>query len=466
MTSDDGNDVNLGITRKRWMHPSFLSFSSFHSIKIHLSWMHPSSRRGGTQGRLATFQPIIRGDKMAELTNVLNYRRIADVVRAAQRVAIEHENAPDKRKRLRTFSLQEAAALIGMPLHDVTAHRKDARAATSRRRMTFEELGSLRQSLYATRGEIRLLPARRHELGEELATVVFSNFKGGSAKTTSSVHFAQYMALRGYRILLVDLDSQGSATAQFGIDPSTEVGEGNSFATWLAARDADEPLDPASLCQMTYWPTIDLVPAGAILAEAEERLSRRSATGRVERVLYFEELNAFLAPISHNYDVVVVDTRPDVNMLMTVALHAASGLIVPTRATMTDLASTGEYFAHLATYVADFEDAIGTPLPTKFTRIMITSYDPADRSQEALGKLIREHFGDTVLPGEFLNSRVMGTAGFGKQTLYEYQASTDRAAYNRVLASVNAVNQAIEQDILCWWGRDLDGSIRQTGVQP
>jgi cellulose biosynthesis protein BcsQ len=44
------------------------------------------------------------------------------------------------------------------------------------------------------------------------------------------VHFAQYMAREGYRVLLVDLDSQGSATAQFGIDPSSEVGLDNSFA--------------------------------------------------------------------------------------------------------------------------------------------------------------------------------------------------------------------------------------------
>ena len=58
-----------------------------------------------------------------------------------------------------------------------------------------------------------------------------------------------------------------------------------------------------------------------------------------------------------------------------------------------------------------------------------------------------------MLPGEFLHSRVMGTAGFGKETLYEYEPSTDRAAYNRVLASTNAVNRAIEREILRAWGR-------------
>jgi len=293
-------------------------------------------------------------------------------------------------------------------------------------------------------------------LSEQLATVVFTNFKGGSAKTTSSVHFAQYLARAGYRVLLIDLDSQASATAQFGIDPSREVGLENSFAAWTMAREEGRDLPAASICQKTYWPSIDLVPGGAVLAQAEESLGRRSGNGKVEDILYFDELSSFLNSVDDSYDIAVVDTRPDVNILMTIALHAATGLVVPTRATMTDLASTGEFFAHLASYVADFRDAFGSSLDTQFTKVMVTAYDPTDRSQEALVSLIRERFGDAVLPGEFLHSRIMGTAGFGKETLYEYEPSTDRAAYNRVLASANCINQAIEQELQRVWGRGQD----------
>jgi chromosome partitioning protein len=388
---------------------------------------------------------------------VATYRRIADVLRSAQRLAIETENAPDKRKRLRTFSTPEVAALLNVKSTVITALGKgtDDRAGSARGRYTFEDVLHLRVSLDASAGGRRFVPARRSEQGEALATVVFSNFKGGSAKTTSSVHFAQYMAREGYRVLLVDLDSQGSATAQFGIDPASEVGLGNSFAAWTTARENNEAIAAKALCQRTYWPTIDLVPAGAVLARAEESLSRRSANGEVERVLYFDELRAFLAEIDGDYDVVVVDTRPDVNMLMTIALHAATGLIVPARATMTDLASTGEFFAHLASYVGDFREAFGSGIATQFTKVMVTAYDPTDRSQEALVGLIRERFGDAVLPGEFLHSRIMGTAGFGKETLYEYEPTTDRAAYNRVMASAYAVNHAIEREIHRGWGRTI-----------
>jgi chromosome partitioning protein len=399
---------------------------------------------------------------------VETYHCIADVLRSAQRVAIEAENAPDKRKRLRTFSTQEIATLLGVKARDITAYTKtlDGREGGQRSRLSFDELLRLRRCLFDESKALRFLPWRRPEMGEALATVVFSNFKGGSAKTTSSVHFAQFMAREGYRVLLVDLDSQGSATAQFGMDPSTEVGLNNSFAAWTSAREAGGEIDAATLCQPTYWPSINLVPAGAILAQAEESLSRRSSNGKLERVLYFDELASFLAAVNSRYDVAVIDTRPDVNMLMTVALHAATGLVVPARMTMTDLASTGEFFAHLASYVTDFRGAFNTDLDTKFTRLMVTAYDPTDRSQEALVGLIRERFGDIVLPGEFLHSRIMGTAGFGKETLYEYEPSTDRAAYNRVVTSANIVNQAIEREIHIEWGRGLGLRTSAAEAQP
>lgn len=383
------------------------------------------------------------------------FRHVAEVLRTAQRMAIEVENAPDKRKRLRRFSTQEVAALLGVTprqLRQASGLKPAGKGIAPRARMDFAEIMAARTALYQSTGQLSFLPRRDAAKGEELAVIAFTNFKGGSAKTTSSVHFAQYMALAGYRILLIDLDSQGSTTAQFGMDPAEEVGLGNSFAGWVARQHV--PLSAKALCQPTYWPNIDLVPAGAALSEAEEMLARRAASGEAEETLYFEELSAFLAEVAGDYDVAVIDTRPDVNMLMTTALHAATGIVVPSRATMTDLASTGEFFAHLAGYTTAFQEAFGHGLKLAFNRILVTAYDPTDRSQEALLNLLRERFTDMVLPDPFLHSRIMGTAGFGKETLYEYEPSTDRAAYNRVLASANSVSRAIERDVWRAWGRD------------
>lgn len=388
------------------------------------------------------------------MDQVAQFRRVAEVLRTAQRMAIEVENAPEKRKTLRSFSAREVAAMLGVTpgqLRQASGVKPAGKGIAPRPRLEFDEIMAARAALRRDTGRLAFLPRRDAAAGEKLATVVFSNFKGGSAKTTSSVHVAQYLALSGYRVLLVDLDSQASTTAQFGLDPAAEVGLQNSFAGWVAR--GERPVEARALCQRTYWPNIDLLPAGAALAEAEERLSQRATQGKAEETLYFEELSAFLAEVEAAYDVAVVDTRPDVNMLMTTALHAATGLVVPSRATMTDLASTGEFFAHLASYTGAFREAFGDGLRIAFSRILVTAFDPTDRSQEALLHLLRERFGEMVLPEPFLHSRIMGTAGFGKETLYEYESTTDRAAYNRVLASAMAVGRAIEGEIWRAWGR-------------
>lgn len=392
------------------------------------------------------------------------FRRVADILQAAQRTAIEVENAPDKRKRLRQFSAQEVANLLGVTqrqLRQGGGLAKDGPGITPRMRMDFTELQIIREKVAGKLRRPELCPGRDGKAHESMAAVVFTNFKGGSAKTTSSVHFAQFLALAGYRVLFVDLDSQGSATAQFGLDPVAEISGQDCFAAWIHRLEGEGDAISAGLRRRTYWPTIDLVPASAALAEAEDTLARRAASGEAETTLYFDELSAFLQSCDSAYDVAVIDTRPDVNMLMTAALHAATGLVIPTRATMTDLASTGAFFSHLAHYAADFQAAFGQGLGFAFSRILLTDYDPTDRSQEALASLLRERFDDLVLPGAFLHSRIVGTAGFGKETLYEYEPTTDRAAYNRVLQSVNGINRAIERDIHQAWGRTAPRKEKQ-----
>ena len=82
------------------------------------------------------------------------YRLIADVLRSAQRVAIETENAPDKRKRLRTFSTQEVSALLGIKSSVITSHARaaDERSGVARTRHTLNDILILRKSLA---GELR-----------------------------------------------------------------------------------------------------------------------------------------------------------------------------------------------------------------------------------------------------------------------------------------------------------------------
>jgi chromosome partitioning protein len=380
--------------------------------------------------------------------------RISAALRHLQRTAIEIENAPDKRKRLRHFTVPEIAEFLDIERSELLAAcgQPDQGRFQPRTLLSFIDVQAALKVLAASRDDVRFRPQRDPERGEALAIIAFTNFKGGSGKTTSAVHFAQHMALSGYRVLVVDLDSQGSATALFGIDPGQEVTQANSFTGWLQWGSAIS----SSLSLKTYWPSVDLLPGGPILQQAEFTLAQRAAVQDGSATPHWAELARYLASVQDRYDIAVLDTRPDVNMLMVNALHTATGVVVPTQATMVDLSSTGEFFGFLGGYIDQMKPLIGAAAPEfGFVKVLVTRFLPAEKSQIALWDLMKSRFGAALLPQPMLHTAVMGTAGVGKETLYEYEPANDRKAYDRAVASLLSVNRSLEAEILRFWGRPV-----------
>ncbi|WP_371441469.1 AAA family ATPase, partial [Methylosinus sp. R-45379] len=138
---------------------------------------------------------------------------------------------PASRKELRKFTSGEAARIIGVSdsrLRQLSLAGEGPRPAVTsggRRHYTLAQINELRRMLAVGakgRNEGRgYLPIRNSE--ERLQVIAVTNFKGGSGKTTTSAHLAQYLALHGYRVLAVDLDPQASLSALFGIMPEVDV---------------------------------------------------------------------------------------------------------------------------------------------------------------------------------------------------------------------------------------------------
>lgn len=79
------------------------------------------------------------------------------------------------------------------------------------------------------------LPGRRENDALQVISIV--NFKGGSSKTTSAIHLAQRYALRGYRVLAIDMDPQASLTTMFGYRPKIEFAENGTVYDALKYED-------------------------------------------------------------------------------------------------------------------------------------------------------------------------------------------------------------------------------------
>ena len=196
---------------------------------------------------------------------------------------------PAAQKSLRNFSGGEAAEWIGISdayLRQVSlaGDVPDApKSATGRRAYTLEQLNDIRRALPGSRGR-NYVPARHG--GEHLQVVAVTNFKGGSGKTTTTVHLAQYLALRGFRVLAIDLDPQASLSALFGYQPETDLGRNDTL--YGAVRYDDEARPLAEIVRRTYFSGLDLVPGNLELQEFEHEtpralMGRRSARRRSSR---------------------------------------------------------------------------------------------------------------------------------------------------------------------------------------
>ena len=200
------------------------------------------------------------------------------------------------------------------------------------------------------------------------------NQKGGVGKTTTSVNLAASLAAMHRKVLLIDLDAQGNATMGVGIDKHTlERSIYDVFIDDLRARDVITATSVAGL---------SLIGANSDLTGLELTLSERP--GRETR------LREALAALQHEFDVVLVDCPPALNLLTLNALVAATGLLIPMQC---------EYYAlEGLTALLETQSRIKEHLNPKLEIIGIlrTMVDMRNSLTKDVTAQLHEYFGDQV----------------------------------------------------------------------
>lgn len=207
-----------------------------------------------------------------------------------------------------------------------------------------------------------------------MKVIAVANQKGGVGKTTTSVNLSAAMAAMGKRVLLIDMDPQGNATVSVGLDKA----ELNSTAFELMVEQ--QPLSSVVTSLDTL--RMDCIPADGDLTAAE--VSLLSAEEREQR------LKTALEAGSEQYDFVIIDCPPSLNMLTLNALVAANSVLITMQC---------EYFAleGLSALMETINTVRQTVNPTLHIEgILRTLYDPRNALTNEVSEQLHEHFGGLV----------------------------------------------------------------------
>ena len=400
--------------------------------------------------------------------------------------------APDGRKRLRKFSTWEVCRYL-IPVAPAHLRRvlnkhpelPQGEGSAGVRWFSLEDVMALRDHFAEEGASTKEYRPYRPE-GLPAKVVAVANFKGGVGKTSTAAHLAMSAALDGYKVLVVDLDSQGSMTSIMGGQVADEWQTifpllARDYAAHLAAENrvreaAGEPLLPLdetlteaqgvslrNLVQTTHWPNIDLIGAQLNLYWAEFQIPVWRMALRNWPL--WDALSAALnaGGALDQYDIVMLDTPPALGYLTINALAAADIILVPLGASFLEFDSTGRFFDMLYSTFASIEDGengarrrAGLP-EMKFewdvVRALITRFDASQQTD--LANVIQAYFGDMMNAYRQEFTVMVGQAGESVSGIYEADyRNYNRETYTRGREAFDRTYAEFKELLIGAWWRD------------
>ena len=226
--------------------------------------------------------------------------------------------------------------------------------------------------VWALRGKLARFPTAMGRTRKQL----FLNFKGGTGKTSLSTSYAWRLAELGYRVLLVDLDSQGHATKCLGF-------EGEDFSRTLV--DVVVKKTPISeIIQKTALPNLEFVPSNLSMSTVD--LALMPMAGRE-----FKLRNA-LKEVEVQYDFIIFDAPPSFGLLNLNALIAADDLIVPVLADFLSFHGLKLLFET----VQSLEEDLGHVLDHVF--IVVNSFNNTFKLAKEALEALKKHYPEYLMP--------------------------------------------------------------------
>lgn len=353
---------------------------------------------------------------------------------------------PEDRKVLDlTFGPGVAAELVGRTPEALAKAEKEGRLpapkqlSNGRRFYALEDLTQIRQALGIRPGK---------EADEDAVVIAVQNFKGGVGKSTITKHFADYLALRGYNVLVIDCDPQASTTTMFDIQPETLIDDEQTLGYFLSPRTTFDDFRLA--IRDTAWPTIKIIPSSLGLQDAEWDLTATLQEGGQAVREGLQRLRVGIASVIKDFDVILLDPPPAMGFLGLNVMAAATGLLVPVPARQLDYLSTIHFMDTIAENIEILEEH-GTPVEYGFIRIVCSAFSPSKPGENDMWKMMQATYANFLLSQPILASEEIKNATQAFRSVYESKPSASHATYNRCRENLDSVFGEVVQQIRNQW---------------
>lgn len=345
---------------------------------------------------------------------------------------------PNKNKQPRTWGITEASRMIGRS--DTWLRDADPNCPTDERgnkRWTLQRINAIRKKIG--------WPSPRPE-GARGFVLAITNFKGGVGKTTTTIHLAQYAAIQGLNVAVIDLDSQASATFNLtNLIPDVDLGKDDVPYDAMLSN----PEDFRYTMRESYFTGVAVSPANLYLQNLEIDLADPELNHQDTLGTRYIRLLKCLEPLKDVFDLILIDCPPNMGLLTSNAILAADGLLLPVPPKAFDRASFNLLCGSLRRIFSQVKKPLG------YLRVLPTVH-PGTKTSREEEKKMRARLGEYVTASCMYLSTEIEKASVQLSSIYDLEKPMDKKeTYLRALDCMNAVNQEILDDIVEYWKQSV-----------